>query len=126
MSEEMPNGINIPPPEPDPEVIAREQAIAKEREIARHNEEVRARMRGQTRRSFFAAGGAVLAGYASWRWLMSRRLEDLIPWPMRRVQGINEELWRDYYSTKHLAPDFAGKAPLDDHVNSDIGMQDDL
>jgi DMSO/TMAO reductase YedYZ molybdopterin-dependent catalytic subunit len=112
--------VTPPAPEPDPEKIARE------REIAQHNDEVLARMRAQTRRSFVVAGGAALAGFAGWRWLMSRRKEDLIPWPMRRMLAINEGLWRDYFSTGHLAPDFTGKVPLDDHVNSDIGMQDDL
>jgi DMSO/TMAO reductase YedYZ molybdopterin-dependent catalytic subunit len=102
------------------------EKIAREQEIARHNDEVRARMRAQTRRSFVVAGGAALTGFAGWRWLMSRRQEDLVPWPLRRMQGINEGLWRDYFSTDHRAPDFTGKRPLEDRVNSDIGMQDDL
>jgi DMSO/TMAO reductase YedYZ molybdopterin-dependent catalytic subunit len=117
----MSDETKIPPsPEPDPEKIAREQ------EIARHNDEVRARMRAQTRRSFVVAGGAVVAGFAAWRWLMSRRTEDLVPWPMRRMMAINEGFWRDYYSTGHMAPDFAGKVPLEDRVNSDIGLEEDL
>src|ERR1035438_2683845 len=117
----MSDETKIPPaPWPAPEKIAREQ------EIARHNDEVRARMRAQTRRSFLAAGGAAVAGFAAWRWLMSRRTEDLVPWPMRRMMAINEGFWRDYYSTEHLAPDFAGKVRLEDRVNSDIGLEEDL
>ena len=117
MSEE----IRIPPPpEPDPEKIARQ------REIARHNDEVRAKMRAQTRRSFLGAGGAAAAAFAGWRWLMSRRMENGAPWPLRRMQAINEGLWRDYFSPGRLAPDFAGKVPLENRVNSDIGLQDDL
>jgi DMSO/TMAO reductase YedYZ molybdopterin-dependent catalytic subunit len=91
-----------------------------------HNEEVLARMRRQTRRSFFVAGGAALAGLAGWEWLMSRRKEDNVPWPMRRMLAINEGFWRDYFSPNHLAPDFAGKVPLEDRVNSDIGLETPL
>lgn len=115
----MSDEIKDPQP-PDPEQIAREQ------EIARHNDEVRARMRAQTRRSFLTAGGAAAVGLAGFGWLTSRRADDNIPWPMRRVLGVNEGLWRDYYSSSRLAPDFTGKAPLEDRVNSDIGMEEDL
>src|SRR5580658_3139741 len=106
MSDEMPEESKTPvpaDPEPEPEKADREQ------EIARHNDEVRARMRAQTRRSFLVAGGAAVTGFAAWRWLMSRPLEDGVPWPMRRMQEINTGLWRDYSSPNHLAPDFTGK-----------------
>jgi DMSO/TMAO reductase YedYZ molybdopterin-dependent catalytic subunit len=117
----MSDETKVPPPapEPDPKEIARQETV-------RHNDEVRARMRAQTRRSFVVAGGAAVAGFAAWRWLMSRRTEDLVPWPMRRMMAINEGFWRDYYSTGHMAPDFADKVPLEDRVNSDIGLEEDL
>src|SRR6266404_2712561 len=87
-------------PEQDPEAEAREEARVAA-EIAAHNSEVRARMRRQTRRSFLAAGSAAVAGAAGFGWLMSRREEDGVPWPIRRVLAINEGFWRDYYSTAH-------------------------
>ena len=114
-------------PEQDPEAEARAQEeVRMAAEIAAHNTEVRARMSRRTRRSFLAAGGAAVAGAAGFGWLMSRREEDGVPWPIRRVLAINEGFWRDYYSTAHTAPDFTGKAPLEDHVNSDIGITDAL
>ncbi|SRR5579871_405583 len=112
-----------PPPDPDEAAAARE---ALERKITEGNREVLARMKAKTRRSFLTAGGAAVAGLAAFKWLMSRRQEGGEPWPLRRMMGINEELWHDYFSTGHLAPDFTGKKPLENKVNSDIGLQDDL
>src|SRR5437879_3293048 len=94
--------------------------------IEQENAEVLARMRRQTRRSFFVAGVAALGGLSAWDWLMSRREEDRVPWPIRRVLAINEGLWRDYFSPGHTVPDLTGKVPLQDRVNSDIGMEDAL
>jgi DMSO/TMAO reductase YedYZ molybdopterin-dependent catalytic subunit len=124
MSEE--NKLPPAAPEADPNAGPSVEKLAREQEIARHNDEVRARMRAQTRRSFLTAGGAAVAGFAGWRWLMSRRLEDGIPWPLRRMQEINEGLWRDYSSSEHLAPDFTNQAKLEDRVNSDIGLEEEL
>ncbi len=95
-------------------------------ELRAQNEEVLRKMRRLTRRSFFVAGMAALGGMASWDWLMSRRPEDRIPWPIRRMMAINEGLWRDLSSANHLAPDFAGKHALEDRVNSDIGLEEPL
>src|SRR5258706_8555642 len=106
----------------DPEQVARDAREA----VARHNDEVRARMKVQSRRSFLAAGGAAAAGLAGLGWLFSRRADGNIPWPMRRALQINEGLWRDYYSPTRLAPDFSGKVPLQDRVNSEIGMEEAL
>jgi DMSO/TMAO reductase YedYZ molybdopterin-dependent catalytic subunit len=94
--------------------------------MSNENEELLARMRRQTRRSFLVAGGAALGGLAGFDWLMSRRKEDGIPWPMRRMMAINEGFWRDYFSNDHLAPDFTGKIPLEDRINSDIGLESPL
>jgi DMSO/TMAO reductase YedYZ molybdopterin-dependent catalytic subunit len=83
-------------------------------------------MQGQARRSFLVGGVAALAGFAGWRWLQSRRSEDGIPWPFRRALDVNQGLARDYFRTDRLAPDFRGKAPLQDRVNGDVGLDDSV
>lgn len=92
-------------------------------ELVRWNEQVSRRMRRQTRRSFVVGGAAALVGWAGWHWLRSRREDGGIAWPLRRALDTNEELARDYFSSRHLAPDFRGKAPLEDRVNGDIGIE---
>src|SRR5258708_16612931 len=99
----------------DPAQVAREA-------LARHNDEVRARMRAQTRRSFVAAGGAAVAGFAGFGWVMSRRPDEKVSWPMRRALAVNEGFLRGYYSPRRLAPHFTRKAPFQDRVNSHTGM----
>ena len=93
-------------------------------ELARWNEQVLRRMRSQTRRSFVVGGAAILAGWAGWHWLQTRREDGGVAWPLRRALDTNEQLARDYFSAKRLAPDFHGKAPLEDRVNGDLGLED--
>lgn len=92
-------------------------------ELARWNEQVKRRMRQQTRRSFLVGGAAALAGVAGWHWLQSRREEGSIPWPFRQALELNEHFGRDYYRRDRLAPDFRGRA-LQDRVNGDLGLEE--
>ncbi len=94
--------------------------------LARWNEQVLRRMRSQTRRSFVVGGAAILAGWAGWHWLQTRREDGGVAWPLRRALDTNEQLARDYFRAKRLAPDFHGKAPLEDRVNGDLGMEDPI
>jgi hypothetical protein len=95
-------------------------------EIKNWNEQVKRRMRQQTRRSFLVGGAATVAGLAGWRWLQSRREDDGLPWPFRQTLQVNEELARDYFRRDRVAPDFRGKAPLQNRVNGDLGLDDSI
>ena len=95
-------------------------------ELARWNDQVLRRMRSQTRRSFVVGGAAILAGWAGWHWLHTRREDGGVSWPLRRALDVNEQLARDYFRSKRLAPDFHGKAPLEDRVNGDLGLEDPI
>jgi hypothetical protein len=95
-------------------------------DLAKFNDEVRRRMRRQTRRSFLVGGMAALAGVGGWRWLTSRREEDGIPWPFRRTLEINEQLARDFFRRDRLAPTFSPELARVDRVNGDAGMDDDI
>jgi len=63
-------------------------------------------MRMRSRRSFLKAGVAALGGVSSFHWLRTRRDDDGVPWPLRRVLETNEQLARDYFSTSRLASTF--------------------
>lgn len=86
--------------------------------------QVEDRMHRISRRSFLWAGVAFASTYTGWRWLISRRTDNGIVWPFRRVLETNEELARDYYRTYRLAPTFpvsmAGEPNTD---GKDLGLQ---
>jgi len=93
--------------------------------ISRENAEVLRRMRQQTRRSFLVAGAAALAGFGGFRWLTSRRMDDGTPWPFRQALRLNEQLARDYFRSRRLAPAFPPTA-AGDRVNGDVGLDDEI
>ena len=95
------------------------------KEIAAWNEQVRRRMRRKTRRSFIGFGATALAGFGAFEWLTSRREIDNVPWPMRKMLEVNEQLARDYFSASRTAPD-PGQARLGNRINGDVGLGADF
>ncbi len=94
-------------------------------ELEAWNEQVRRRMRQKTRRSFLAWGAGLVAGAGAFGWLTTRREIDGVPWPMRKALETNEQLARDYFRTRRLAPTFAKDRISADRVNGDAGLPDD-
>lgn len=92
------------------ETTAREVA---EMEISRHS-----------RRSFLWAVAAGALGYSGWRWLTTRRPDDEIPWPLRRVLELNEGLARDYFRPTRLSPTFPVSAAGEPRANGEEGLGD--
>lgn len=87
-----------------------------EREIAR-----------RTRRSFFYGALAVAAGALGWRWLRTRRLDDGIPWPLRRGLEVNEQLARDLHDADDRTREYPyERTPSGLRVNGDIGLGDNF
>ena len=82
-----------------------------------------AAMRRLTRRGFLAGGLAALAGAGGWAWLTTRAEEDGVPWPLRRVLGLNERLVRAAYSASRLAPTFPRGQAREPRVNGHIGLR---
>ena len=80
----------------------------------------------RTRRSFFVGGIAALAGFAGWRWLVGRRSEDDLPWPLRRTLENNEQLARDYFRARRNAAEFPAARASDPKVNGTEGLSDDF
>jgi hypothetical protein len=93
---------------------------------ARSDDEAERQMRAMSRRSFLWSAVALGGGYSSWRWLVSRRDADGIPWPFRRALEANEELGRDLFRPTRLAPTFSKSQISAPRANGDIGMSDDL
>ena len=109
-----------------PAPIAADVTVPDERELEAWNEQVRRRMRQKSRRSFLGWGAGLVAGTAAFRWLMTRRAIDGVPWPLRKTLEVNEQLARDYFSAGRLAPAFDPDRVSADRVNGDIGLDEDV
>jgi hypothetical protein len=79
-----------------------------------------------SRRGFTMGGVAVLAGFAGWRWLVTRGEEDGLPWPLRRVLELNERVARVLSRDSRLSPEFPRSAARMPRVNGMIGLESDL
>jgi hypothetical protein len=95
-------------------------------EIKAWNEQVRRRMRQKSRRSFLELGAGALVGFGAWRWLVTRREIDGVPWPLRQTLEVNEQLARDFFSRRRLAPAFQPDQVSPDRVNGDEGLDEDV
>lgn len=98
-------------------------------EITAWNRQVKRRMAMRTRRSFLTGGAAALVAFGGWHWLMSRRDESGVPWPLRQALNVNGELARDFFKPTRLTPDLGGavsrgKDALSTRVNGGIGLDD--
>ncbi|AIE84621.1 molybdopterin-dependent oxidoreductase [Fimbriimonas ginsengisoli] len=75
-------------------------------------------MKRMSRRSFLWAGVAVFGTYGGVTWLASRRDDDGVAWPFRKVLEANEQLQRDLYNGMALAPTFDPARAIEPTVNS--------
>src|SRR5690242_1393519 len=64
--------------------------------------EAERRIRRMSRRSFVWGAAAVAGTWAGLQWLGTRRFDNNIPWPLRRVLEVNENLSRDLFSAGRL------------------------
>src|SRR6266852_5721469 len=84
-------------------------------------------MRRLTRRSFLVGGAAALVGLGAWRWLTRATPEDGVPWPLRRMLGLNQRLAEGLFSPRRLAPTFPDErvqGPA--RTNGLIGLSDNV
>jgi DMSO/TMAO reductase YedYZ molybdopterin-dependent catalytic subunit len=65
---------------------------------------------------------AALAGLAGWQWLVTRSEEDGLPWPFRRILGLNERLAGAAFRASRTAPEFPRGAARRPRVNGRIGL----
>ena len=103
-----------PPEEPAQPKKSPEDA-AVDREMAR-----------KTRRSFLVGGIATLSGAGAWGWLVTRRPDGGVHWPLRLSLRTNEGFWRDFYKSTRLAKTFSPADIESPRENGDVGLDEDL
>lgn len=86
--------------------------------------EVEDQIHQMSRRSFLWGALALGATYGGVRWIGSRRLDEGVPWPLRRGLELNEGITRDLTSPKRMSPRFAAARAREIRVNGDLGMDE--
>ena len=89
-------------------------------------DEVEARIKKMSRRSFLWGALAVGATVGGIKWIGAQRPEDGAPWPLRRGLQTNEQLWRDFFNPAKTARTFPASRARPIRVNGMIGMEDDF
>ena len=89
-------------------------------------EEAEREMRRISRRSFLWAGVAIVGVLGGRHWLNTRRMEDGVPWPLRRSLEINDQISRDYFRTARLSPTFPRARAVEPKANGNYGLDDDV
>ena len=87
-------------------------------------DDVEQQIRRLSRRSLAWSAVAGVAGFAGWKWLVSRPDDAGALWPFRRVLEFNERLWTDYFSGRRLAPTFPLSRAKEPRANGMEGMPD--
>ena len=96
------------------------------REVESPDVELERRLRRLSRRGFAWGGVAALAGFAGWRWLVTRSEEDGLPWPLRRMLELDERLARGLFRASRRSPEFPRSAARMPRVNGSIGLGSNL
>jgi DMSO/TMAO reductase YedYZ molybdopterin-dependent catalytic subunit len=92
------------------------------RRVENPESEVEQQLRRLSRRGFTLGGVMILAGFAGWRWLVTRGEEGGLPWPLRRMLEFNEGLSRSVFRTSRLSPEFSRSEARTPRVNGSIGL----
>ncbi|MEM7272566.1 MAG: molybdopterin-dependent oxidoreductase [Actinomycetota bacterium] len=82
--------------------------------------------RRRSRRSFLTGGLVAAAGYAGWRWVHNRPLDDRIPDVLRAGHEANEALWRTLSREQALAPTFDRSESSMIRVNGRHGIREEV
>lgn len=80
----------------------------------------------RTRRAFLTMGIAGAAGFAGWRWILSRPEQGRLPGSFRGALQFNERLAKAFYDPARLAPVFPPGSLQDLRENGGKGMEDEI
>lgn len=83
-------------------------------------------MRRISRRSFAWAGVGLASMFGIGHWIFTRRQDGGVPWPLRRVLGLNEDVWTDFFSPKRTAPVYDNSKITAERENGDEGLSEDI
>jgi DMSO/TMAO reductase YedYZ molybdopterin-dependent catalytic subunit len=90
------------------------------------NGDLERRLRRLSRRGFAWGGVTALAGFAGWRWLVTRDQEGGLPWPLRRMLEFDERVARGIFRAARRSPEFPRSAARMPRVNGSIGLESGL
>lgn len=76
--------------------------------------------------SLLTGGVAAIAGYGSWKWIVSSPKIDEIPGVLRKNHEFNENLSRSYTNPSRMAPEFSKTKAEEPRANGDIGLNEDF
>ena len=110
---------DVPPAAEEPAV---EEPVDGKVEIVDDGKAVDRELARLSRRGFLTAGIATAGMVAGWKWLNSRPQEDGLPWPLRRMLGINERIAEGYFSTARLSPTFSQRQVRPLRLNGNLGL----
>ncbi|MEP7074889.1 MAG: molybdopterin-dependent oxidoreductase [Acidobacteriota bacterium] len=80
--------------------------------------EAKRRMRAMSRRGFLIGGATAVFGYLGYSWLKEPENARLFD----RTFKVNENLSQDYFSARHLAPEFSREMAAEPRYNGDVGL----
>lgn len=92
------------------------------REIVVPAGEIKRELKRRTRRDFLIGGMAALAGIGGYEWLTHAPEENGVPWPQRRVLGLNGKIAEAYLSDSHLMKAYSPADVGFLKPNGDIGL----
>lgn len=82
----------------------------------------RRQMRGYSRRGFLIGGAAAIFGYLGYSWLKKPENSGVFESVLRWNEGVSQ----DYFSPKHLAPEFPRAMAREPRANGDAGLTSEL
>jgi DMSO/TMAO reductase YedYZ molybdopterin-dependent catalytic subunit len=95
-------------------------------EIVLPSDEAKRELRRRTRRDFLIGGVAAVGAISGYEWVRSRKRDDGLQWPQRRVLDFNGRLSEGYVSNSHLMPTYSRNRVGWLKPNGNIGMDGDV
>ena len=86
------------------------------------NDKAKRQIRGYSRRGFLIGGATAVFGFLGYRWLKQPEQAGIFETAFRWNEGVSQ----DYFSPKHLAPEFPAGLAREPRVNGDWGLKSDL
>ncbi len=94
-------------------------------EIVLPSDEAKRQLQRRTRRDFLIGGAAAVGAISGYEWMRSRKRDNGLQWPERRVLDWNGKLGHGYVSDSHLMPTYSRTQVGWLKPNGDIGMDGD-
>src|SRR5579863_5993215 len=83
--------------------------------------------RRRSRRAFLTAGATGVLGVLGLTWVYTRSQVGETPWPLRKVLGANEKIWRGIYDPEHGGEFPPAPAPgTMSRQNGDFGLEQEI